>query len=154
MSTGSRDNETHCVLGFPHESAAGMMFIVDMSRMQYGAAARGSYGDNYFLGSFSDFDDSMKNICTELIKIETSRRVDIQDVEEDKRLKSCAQRVWDRWQNRESEGWCEHCGKGGKDLLRCGGCETVTIRYCCREHQVAGWKLHKHTCEKSKKLVN
>jgi hypothetical protein len=150
MSTGARDNEAHCVLGFPHQDAAGMMFIVDMSRMQYGAAGRGSYGENYFLGTIDDWIESMKNICAELIKVDLSSTVSISDMEEDKRLKNCAQRVWDRWQNRESEGWCEHCGKGGKNLLRCGRCKTAMIRYCCKEHQVAGWKLHKHTCEKTK----
>ncbi|TVY32413.1 hypothetical protein LSUB1_G008067 [Lachnellula subtilissima] len=66
-------------------------------------------------------------------------------VETETRMKACAKRVWARWQNRDSEGWCEHCGKGGKELKRCRGCRMAKIWWCCREHQLAGWSLHKHT---------
>jgi hypothetical protein len=28
------------------------------------------------------------------------------------RLTACAKKAWERWQNRETEGWCDYCGTG------------------------------------------
>ena len=40
------------------------------------------------------------------------------------------------------------------ELLRCsGGCEELQ-QYCCREHQLADWKAHKHFCKKNARVVN
>ena len=37
--------------------------VVDMARMQYGSAARGSLGENYYLGTWRDYEDSMEDVC-------------------------------------------------------------------------------------------
>jgi len=42
---------------------------------------------------------------------------------------------------------CAHCFKVSTNLLKCSGCKCVS--YCCKEHQVADWKIeHKHECKK------
>jgi hypothetical protein len=127
--------------------------VVDMARMQYGATGRGTYGESYFLGTLSGFVGSMQqNICTQLVPKYEVERISLGINEENEvRIRECANRAWKRWQNRKTEGWCDYCGKGGPDLMQCGACKKTKVRYCCREHQVAGWKLHKHTCEKSGK---
>lgn len=49
------------------------------------------------------------------------------------------------------EDFCLHCRKSekeakrdGQTLLRCGRCRNAL--YCCKEHQKADWKKHKHFC--------
>lgn len=150
MTTGSRDNEGHGILAFPCPGRKDkQQFVVDMTRMEYGDAGRGTYGENYFLGTLDGYMKSMRRICVdpELVNTWDACHTALGS-EAETRMKACAKRVWERWQNRESEGWCEHCGKGGKELKRCRGCRMAKVWWCCREHQLAGWTLHKHTCER------
>ncbi|TVY58054.1 hypothetical protein LSUE1_G009562 [Lachnellula suecica] len=145
---GFEDNSVHAVLSFPVRG--GDDFVVDMTRMQYGTAGRGTYGENYFFGLWDDYNKSMAKICSGINNIRNSLQMNMTPEFDRARAQACAQRVWERWQKREEEGWCEHCGKPGVDSKLCGGCKEAKVRYCCREHQVAGWKLHKYTCEKKK----
>ncbi len=69
--------------------------------------------------------------------------------ENEQRLRACAKRAWERWQNRE-EGYA-FCGKPGPDLQKCSACTAKRVFYCCKEHQKLDWKLHKHTCERNQK---
>lgn len=39
---------------------------------------------------------------------------------------------------------CRVCDKPVE--LKCSGCHVV--RYCCEEHQLSDWKIHKHDCVK------
>ncbi|KAH6722623.1 hypothetical protein BKA61DRAFT_729934 [Leptodontidium sp. MPI-SDFR-AT-0119] len=151
LLNGGKDGDAHAILGFPYPGSKFVNAVVDLSRMQYGEVGRGSFGEFYFVGSYEDYCDSTeKNICTQLQNRGTANYMNpSSDLVEEARLKGCTERVWERWQNRHKQGWCAHCGKGGK-LLKCSGCRQSQTWYCCKEHQVAGWKLHKHTCEKGK----
>ena len=154
-STGSWDNEKHSVLGFSHPFNPKDYFIVDMTRMQYGKAARGLCGENYFLGSLDEFTSSMKKICEgvrDLSGGKPTRFARSDNVVLEAWVDECAEKVWKRWNERGERGWCEHCGKPDSDgsMKNCGACKRNRVKYCCKEHQVAGWKLHKHTCEKNK----
>lgn len=44
---------------------------------------------------------------------------------------------------------CQVCGRSYPQL-KCGKCKSVgkEVQYCCRGHQVLGWKTHKLTCGK------
>jgi hypothetical protein len=93
----------------------------------------------------------MKKICGEIILQPTQPPPPFFGTKgiHEARLTACAKKAWERWENREKEGWRDYCrkdGKGGGSLMRCGSCKTVKVRYCCKSHQKAGWKLHKHTC--------
>ena len=51
---------------------------------------------------------------------------------------------------------CALPGCGAKEVhpghfKNCGGCLTVV--YCCREHQVAGWPAHKKACKAARKAA-
>jgi hypothetical protein len=154
FNNGQIDDEPHCVIAFPNPrdtEEPGQRFVVDMTRMQYGEAGRGLYSENYFLGTFSEFKESMKKICDEtkdsgMIHPKFSNSGNDNEL----RLKACATKVWERWQNREIEGWCAFCGKPGSKFMRCGACKEKKVFYCCTEHQKSDWKLHKHTCQKNK----
>ncbi|PVH72699.1 hypothetical protein DL98DRAFT_609844 [Cadophora sp. DSE1049] len=153
-ATGGMNDEQHIVMIIPHPTMPREGFVVDMTRMQYGEAARGPYGENYFLGTDAEFLMSLKEICDgpkDMVKamITEGEVGTVEAYERVLRLENCAKRAFERWQNREKQGWCEHCGKGGK-LMKCGACKTKAVWYCCKEHQKAGWKLHKWTCEKPK----
>jgi hypothetical protein len=148
LFTGALDKEPHVVLTIAHPENKNLAYIADMTSMQYGKAGRGAFGENYFLGTWSQFwDEHIKGVCEDATFSRCAPKARIFPKDE-KRLMGCAKRVMERWLNREKEGWCEHCGKPGKELLRCGGCRDKKVWYCCKEHQRAGWKLHKHTCEK------
>jgi MYND finger len=152
LCTGNKEGENHSVLGFPHPDKPEEYLVVDMTRVQYGIAGRGIYGETYFLGTLDTYVSSMGKFCEGLIDVgHGASYMEMESGETKARLIRCAKRVWERWQNREKEGWCEYCGKGGPNLMKCGGCKKVAIWYCCKEHQVAGWKLHKHTCKKNEK---
>lgn len=153
MHTGTQEDEKHCVLGFVYHGISTpkdlQVMMLDMTRMQYGEAGQGTYGENYFMGTLDMFSASMKEICEDyefegLIKLGPA-----EDERLNARLKACAATVWDRWQNRATQGWCEHCGKGGAELMQCGGCGKVS--YCSKDHQKLGWRLHKLTCDSKKR---
>jgi len=51
----------------------------------------------------------------------------------------------------QGEQWCNHwpCKEKqtpNKMLSRCGKCKEVL--YCCQQHQLADWKIHKGVCVK------
>ncbi|TVY50068.1 hypothetical protein LCER1_G007134, partial [Lachnellula cervina] len=107
MTTGSRDNEGHGILAFPCPGRKDkQQFVVDMTRMEYGDAGRGIYGENYFLGTLDGYMKSMRRICVdpELVNTWDACHTALGS-EAETRMKACAKRVWERWQNRESEGW-------------------------------------------------
>lgn len=120
-----------------------------MSRMQYGLAGKGVREEYYFLGSMEEWSASMKAVCgSVLVKGTLPGVLHATGSENERFLRGCAERAWKRWCARGREGWCEFCGRGG-ELEACGGCKEAKVRYCCKEHQKAGWKVHKFTCERA-----
>jgi len=122
----------HTILGFqlPGSNSNSIDYVVDMSSMQFGDAERGTYGEQYFLGSLAGFENAtvehgggIKLVASDSNMIQYSDRFT-------EISKECAQRVWNRWQNRDKEGWCEYCGVGGI-LLECAPCKQacVNVRY-------------------------
>jgi hypothetical protein len=54
-------------------------------------------------------------------------------------------RVVENWFNIDLEQQCAVCAKSYQ-LFRCSQCRAV--RYCCREHQLEHWPLHRATCQR------
>lgn len=153
--TGSRSPENHCVMAFLRQrnlnpNQKNSYYVVDMTRMQYGKAALGPLGETYFMGSVQGFEDSMQSICghLKLVRMSQTNLPSGGNLAIIARLEECARRAFRRWQSRDSAGWCEHCGVGGPNLLRCNGCRTKRVYYCCLSHQDDGRKLHELICEK------
>lgn len=93
----------------------------------------------------------MAKICRDLRPVGVYPKVGMTGSDNEVRLRACAKKVWDRWQKRDTEGWCAFCGKPGLDFPKCSACKAKKVFYCCKEHQEKNWKLHKWTCEKNKK---
>ncbi|EKD14156.1 uncharacterized protein L3040_007844 [Drepanopeziza brunnea f. sp. 'multigermtubi'] len=153
--TGSRSPEDHCVMAFlrpgpqrPDPNHPRSYYVVDMTRMQYGKEALGPWGETYLIGTTRMFEDSMKSVCGHLQLARMDQTLLGGPDHVKVRLKACAARAFQRWQKREHAGWCEHCGMGGPSLFRCTGCRTARIYYCGKEHQEAGWRLHKLHCQR------
>lgn len=146
MNTGMADRERHVILAFPHPTQQDVQLVIDMTRMQFGAAGRGPNDESYFLGTWEAYQESMKKICNQAeFQKEIFLKPDLEKALED-RLRQAAEIVWERWNNRHKEGWCEYCGKGGPDLLKCSGCKNRNVYFCSAEHQRLGGKLHSLTC--------
>lgn len=137
--------EKHCVLAFPRPGQPNQHFVVDMSRMQYGEAGRGDYGENYFLGTLERWTESMTNIC-EAVKGKRLIKVATEGCGSEERFETCVKNVWETWDNREMQGWCDYCGKPDKEGLMAHCVNCGKVQYCCNEHLKAARKLHKHMC--------
>ncbi|CZR58252.1 uncharacterized protein PAC_08143 [Phialocephala subalpina] len=149
--TGLGQESSHSVLGFSCRGSGVVDFVVDMTRMQWGEAGRGSFGETCYLGTEAGFVDIMANVC-DGVKEVGHDATHVGPSEHTMTMEACATRVWERWNNRDKEGWCDYCGVGASEwpLLDCSACKETKLRYCCKEHQRAAWKLHKFTCEKKK----
>lgn len=149
MMTGRRDEETHKVLVF-RNPITNVALLVDAARMQFGEAARGPYGENYFIGSYPAFMRSMKNICAEAKDYRKVARLgEGNDHFTELRIRQCVVNAMDRWQNRNNEDWCNFCGKEGPNMLKCCIRYTIQVGYCCEEHQGYDSALHVLTCNKN-----
>ncbi|PMD17196.1 hypothetical protein NA56DRAFT_648917 [Hyaloscypha hepaticicola] len=151
--TGRDQESLHSALGFAAPGSGHVDFVVDMTRMQWGEAGRGLLGELYCLGSVAGYYRAMENVCDDIEEVGNGATHVAPSIHTEA-MKSCARRVWERWENRDKEGWCDYCGgpdSSERRLLNCSACKETKVRYCCKEHQKAGWKLHKFTCEKNKK---
>jgi MYND finger len=150
--TGLEQESLHSVLGFAGPKSENVDFVVDMTRMQWGESGRGQYGELYYLGSLAGYYEVMGKVCDGIEELGKGA-THVAPSEHTKAMESCARRVWKRWENRDKEGWCDYCGVGSLErrLLDCSACKKKKVRYCCKEHQKAAWKLHKLTCEKKTK---
>lgn len=147
-----RDNQSlHSAFGFASPSSGNVEFVVDMTRMQWGEAGRGQFGELYYLGSLDEYYDIMNNVCDGIVELEIGA-THVAPSSHTEAMAACAKRVWERWENRDKEGWCDYCDVGASErrLSNCSGCRQTKVRYCCKEHQASAWKLHKFTCEKKK----
>jgi hypothetical protein len=102
--------------------------VVDMTRMQYGKAAMGPFGETYFLGTLREFKTSMAKICASLTDLSHGQiYLGTRGTQNEQWLTGVAAEVFRRWQNRVQEGWCDYCGKPDtKDSMdHCGNCKKV-----------------------------
>jgi hypothetical protein len=147
MHTGIGNEETHCVMMFPNAEAHNPY----PTRMQYGEAGRGQYGENYVMCTLRDYLGSMTRICDENLEIGQASQASDMVVEGEihgPKMAACAQKAWNRWQNRESAPWCSFCGKPVtvSNIVGCSRCMallTYKVVYCCKEHREADRELHK-----------
>jgi hypothetical protein len=96
---GSEQESLHSVLAFLRPGSRLCDFMVDMTRMQFGEAGRGSSGEPYFLRTTDAFMNIMTNVCDEVEELGIgASHVGISEHTEV--LNTCAERVWERWQNR------------------------------------------------------
>lgn len=149
--TGGEDTMPHAVVGFAESADGNVSTILDLASLQFGDAGRGLGGRSTFaLESLDAFYDRVEAIAegadTENAKVSAR----IGPCADDAWLKQVAKRVKNRWDERDTKGWCGHCGAPGEALKKCSLCHDDA--YCDAAHQTAAWPFHKRFCAgKSKK---
>lgn len=153
-TTGADDVMDHAVLAFPppseHDQA---QTILDLSSLQFGEAGRGFKGRGLFiLESVHEYKQRLSTFAegNNFDESKVTRRINPipkgQYGSDDEYLKDVARRVKARWEGRQTDPWCGHCGSPARSgpLLRCSKCQGAF--YCDRQHQLAAWPYHKHFC--------
>jgi hypothetical protein len=147
FTTGDQVHMNHAVWGFgrPGEEMVGI--TLDMASMQFGEKGRGKGGETFMMGTLDGFYDFVETIAQgcEPMKLGSMR---IGPSEHDEWLKAGAGRVKERWGKRETERWCDYCGKPLGDPKVCP-CHEVF--YCGAMHQAKAWKFHKKHCATKKR---
>jgi len=146
--TGAGDTMLHAVAGFARLEDENVSIVLDLASMQFGEAGRGLGGRSTFaLESLDGFYDRVEKIAfgADTANAKTSLRIG--PCPDDVWLKGVARKVKQRWEKRETEPWCGHCGApgfGGKELRKCSACREVY--YCNAAHQAGAWQFHKRFC--------
>lgn len=150
--TGEGDSMPHCVMGFlpiVELSPPGQKTIMlDLASMQFGDAGRGLRGRTslFVLEDMDAFRTRMEELAESVSGPDMGGPYIPRG--EEYWLEDVARRVKRRYDRRETEHWCGHCGAPA-NRLACTGCKAAW--YCDREHQVAAWSHHKRWCAGKKK---
>ncbi|KAJ4293550.1 hypothetical protein N0V90_008833 [Kalmusia sp. IMI 367209] len=142
----------HAFLSFLAPEETMPQTILDLSSMQFGDAGRGpgSEGQSLFvLETFAEYATRIEKVSAGLDRstIKTSYRVGPHGREGwDEWLKQVAQRAKNRWEKRNTERWCSHCGKPVPSASCCDGCHAAW--FCSKAHRALAWPFHKGYCKR------
>lgn len=138
----------HCILALCNSGDSENPIVLDLTKMQYGSAARGSRGEVYFLGRLGDYKQEMEGLCG---TVEAYRRsFEEIDIEHEKsRLRNSIRTTVQHYRLRGMLGWCVYCGRLERfqDLLRCEVCKSEVEGWCCEAHRSFGQTLHDRKCK-------
>jgi hypothetical protein len=150
--SGEEEAMDHAVFGFaPLESEFTTSFL-DLSSMQFGDLGRG-FGDPkrgggkalVVLDTSDEYELRMARVAdVDPNKSNTKISTRIGVTPHDEWLKRVASRAKGRWDRREEEKWCSHCGAPVPITTRCSGCKAAW--FCGKEHQEMAWAFHKGYC--------
>ncbi|EDU41928.1 zf-MYND domain containing protein [Pyrenophora tritici-repentis] len=139
----------HAVVGFsPHDSATVKTFF-DLSSMQFGDLGRGPgpKGKQLFaLDTPEEFAIRFSHLARGADPSQSQHTLAISGTPFDDWLLEVAIRVKKRWDNKDKEKWCGHCG-APKPVSKCSGCGQVY--YCGKQHQKLAWGFHRGYCAKA-----
>lgn len=116
--------------------------VLDLASMQFGDAGRGLRGGTalFVLEPMARFKARMLGLA---------ERVDapvpggpMLERPELQWLRDVARRAKERYDRRETEHWCGHCGAPAERFI----CRCHTAWYCDAAHQNAAWPFHKNYC--------
>lgn len=146
--SGDEATIIHAVVAFTRPGAEGPTSFLDLTSMQFGDVGRGLGGSGLFaLETLDEFNTRMGQISkgvledTTQISHRTSAHPDTLDW-----LRLVALQAKARWEKRDTEKWCGHCGAPVSTAKTCSGC--MKAWYCGQEHQRMAWRLHKYYCVK------
>ena len=145
--SGESSIMVHAVVGFAPLDVQNMTSVIDLSSMQFGDIGRGpgSKGQGLLaLDTMDEFYDRMDKVAHGNVDGESKTSQRIGPCTDDNWLKEVAQKAKLRWERKESEKWCGHCGGPLPDTKACSGCHKAW--YCNSEHQKSAWSFHKHYC--------
>ncbi|EJD51271.1 hypothetical protein AURDEDRAFT_111861 [Auricularia subglabra TFB-10046 SS5] len=157
LVTGNKATMKHCAMVFvppPEGSDLDRLsrgrvprdnVVLDLASMQFGDAGRGLRGKSLFvLEPMETFKARMLTVAESADEPVTGGPM----LESPKSiwLKEVARRAKERYDRREKEHWCGHCGAPAKRFA----CKCRAAWYCDSAHQKAAWPFHKHYCSSVK----
>lgn len=148
-TTGDAESMKHCAMVF-FASQDGLLcrgpvpqggVVLDLASMQFGEAGRGLRGRSLFVL------EPMENYKARMLTVAGTADgpVIAGRLPEDAKtmwLKDVARRAKQRYDRREKEHWCGHCGAPARRFA----CMCQETWYCDATHQKAAWPFHKHYC--------
>lgn len=146
--SGDESTIIHAVVAFTQPGTGSLTSFLDLSSLQFGDVGRGLGGSGLFaLETLDEFNTRMGKISKGVLEDETqiSHRIRANPDTEDW-LTLVAQQAKARWDKRDKEKWCGHCGAPVSTAKTCSGC--MKAWYCGQEHQRMAWRLHKYYCVK------
>jgi len=147
--TGADPVMDHAVLAFPHANGVDEPeTILDLASLQFGDAGRGFKGKGIFVLEPSDqYIARLDNYAKRNDFKNAKLSVRINAAPDSDFLQEAAKRAKARWDQRDTENWCGHCGAPSRNdvpLKRCAKCRAAY--FCDKDHQLASWPYHKHFC--------
>lgn len=141
--TGEMATMPHISMVFaPREPADARDSVLDLSSLQFGDVGRGLGGSSLFvLEALDDYVARMRLLAERVEEPVFGGAIAFQP--QHAWLEAVARRVKARYDRRDAERWCGHCGAPG-ELMACATCKEA--RYCGTAHQLAAWPFHKHYC--------
>ncbi|KAL3419316.1 hypothetical protein PVAG01_09538 [Phlyctema vagabunda] len=145
--TGLSNPMLHAGFGFATQDGENVSAVLDLASMQYGEPGRARKSQGTFaLESLDHFYDRLETLATDIDASKTKTSLRIGTSADDEWLAAVADRVKTRWEARDTEHWCGHCGAPslqGIKLKKCGKCP---VYYCNAAHQKSAWPFHKNFC--------
>jgi hypothetical protein len=151
--SGEEPAMDHAVFGFAPLGSEFTTSLLDLSSLQFGDVGRGfgdpkrgGGGDALFaLDTSEEYEVRMARVAdVDPDKSKTKISTRIGPTPHDEWLKQVAQRAKERWDRRDEERWCGHCGKPVPIEKRCSGCKAAW--FCGKECQERAWGFHKGYC--------
>ncbi|KAK7460639.1 hypothetical protein VKT23_009356 [Stygiomarasmius scandens] len=147
--SGEDHTMKHAVVGFSESPSGNIDSVLDLSSMQFGDVGRGpgAKGQGLFaLDTMNEYYDRLEKITEGNDDSFTKMSQRIGPSNDDKWLKLVAKKAKERWEERDAERWCGHCGAPGVAAKACSACHNAW--YCDEAHQKLAWPFHKHYCAK------
>ncbi|KAF2663884.1 hypothetical protein BT63DRAFT_465516 [Microthyrium microscopicum] len=146
--TGAKASMNHMTIGFFAEHENKVSVVLDLSSMQFGELGRGLKSNGMFaLESTTQYHERLKTLAGNVEHIADYRYTTEQGKATPEWAKDVSRRVKERWDRRDTDPWCGHCGAPstvGKPLKKCMRC--LKVWYCDAQHQKVNWQFHKQYC--------
>lgn len=145
--TGTESEMAHWYTAFYAPDSEQITSVLNLASMQFGEAGRGP-GEKgkmlVVLDTKADYDKRLLRIA-EGVDLAQRRTLPIVLSPYDATMDRVARKVKERWERRNIEKWCAHCG-APEPKFKCAGCGDVW--FCNKGHQKMVWSFHKGYCKK------
>lgn len=143
----SPSEEKHLVVGFSGQNEKHVGTVLDLASTQFGDIGGKNKGA-FVLDSIDRYQKRViEKVAARCEENETRTFQRMGASENDAWLKDVAEKVKKRWEERNFQRWCGHCGRppsAEEGLKKCSKCSDAF--YCGVEHQTLAWSFHKHFC--------
>lgn len=146
--SGDESTLLHAVVAFGPPDTEDLTSFLDLTSMQFGDVGRGLGGSGLFaLETLDEYNTRMGKISKGVLGEETEVSLSVRShPDKEDWLMAVAARAKARWDKRDQEKWCGHCGAPVSTAKTYSGCMKAWS--CDQDHQRMAWRLHKYYCVK------